>query len=90
MAAQRRSFCFGIPFSTCRFPSFQSIFSFNWSSHNTTRFILNYESDLWYRVRLAYCTLRNGTLRNETKRNEICTLRNEICTLRNENLYFAK
>ena len=32
---------------------------------------------------LAYCTLRNGTLRNETKRNE-------ICTLRNENLYFAK
>ena len=42
MAAQRRSFCFGIPFSTCRFPSFQLIRSLNWSSHNTMGFNLHF------------------------------------------------
>ena len=40
MAAQHCIFCFGIPFFTCRFLSFQSIRSLNWSSHNTMRFLL--------------------------------------------------
>ena len=42
MAAQRYSFCFGIPFSTCLFLSFQSIHSLNWASHNIMRFILQF------------------------------------------------
>ena len=34
--------------SVFRFPSFQSLFSFNWSSHNATRFIYNFAKRLLY------------------------------------------
>ena len=39
MVAKLRSFCHCIPFSTCRFPSFQLSL---WSSHNSMRFICTF------------------------------------------------
>ena len=44
VVAKLRCFCYCIPFSTCRFPSFQLSL---WSSHNSMRFICTFHMCKW-------------------------------------------